>query len=99
MARDKEVDWENYKLTSSDPKIEAEIVQRGKTFYKWWLPWSSGQPEDLWHYTDTEGFRAIITNGTLRLSHSRLLNDSTETALGWSRVTSELDTEIASTPP
>jgi hypothetical protein len=97
MAGDNDVDWEkDYELTSSDPKIEAEIEQLGKTFYESWLPWSSGQPENLWHYTDTEGFRAIITNGTLRLSHSRLLNDSTETALGWARVTSELDTEIAS---
>ncbi|MGA8807402.1 MAG: DUF2971 domain-containing protein [Thermoanaerobaculia bacterium] len=96
MAGDDAIDWDNYELSSSDPAIESEIDQLGKTFYQWWLPWSAGQPNSLWHYTDAEGFRAIITNGTLRLSHSRLLNDSTESALGWSRVTSELDTEIAS---
>src|SRR5258706_6810887 len=99
MAGDNEVDWENYELTSSDPKIEAEIEQLRTTFHQWWLPWSAEQPNWLWHYTDTEGFRAIITNGTLRLSHSRLLNDATESALGWSRVTSELDAEIASQVP
>jgi hypothetical protein len=96
MHGDEDVNWENYALTSSDPAIEAEIDRLGKTLREWWQPWSSRQPEKLWHYTDAEGFRAIIANGTLRLSHSRLLNDSTETALGWSRVTSELEAEIAS---
>lgn len=57
---------------------------------------SSHLPGTLWHYTTTEGLRAILSSHRLRLSHARFLNDSSEIALGWSRVTAALDGAIFS---
>lgn len=54
------------------------------------------RPPTLWHYTTTEGMRAILSSHRLRLSHVRFLNDSSEIALGWSRVTTALDEAINS---
>lgn len=53
-------------------------------------------PAILWHYTTAEGLRAILTSHRVRLSHARFLNDSSEIALGWSRVTAALDKAISS---
>ena len=32
----------------------------------------------LWHYTDTQGFKGIVRNRTIRLSHPSFLNDPSE---------------------
>src|SRR5690242_19324327 len=53
------------------------------------------RPEILWHYTSTDGIREIVSNGRVRLSDARFLNDPREIAFGWQRVTARLDAEIA----
>jgi len=79
-----------------DPRIERQLVALKESFTTDWAAFSARAPDPLWHYTDAEGFRGIVTNGTFRFSHTRLLNDPTEIVQGWSLVISELEAEIAS---
>jgi hypothetical protein len=92
---EEEIDYENYSEGPFDPKIETPLVALGESFEKYWKAFSAGRPDLLWHYTNADGFQGIVTNGTFRFSHARLLNDTTEVALGWQRVTEELEAEIA----
>jgi hypothetical protein len=93
---EEEIDDRNYSLGPFDHKIEARLENLGASFDEEWSAFSAGRPELLWHYTNADGFQGIVTNGTFRFSHARLLNDTTEVALGWQRVTEELEAEIAS---
>jgi hypothetical protein len=77
-----------------DERTEAVLKKLQADLEQDWAATTADPPDVLWHYTDAEGFRSIVTNGNFRFSHARVLNDPTEIALGWSRVTSELDAEI-----
>jgi hypothetical protein len=57
---------------------------------------SEALPPVLWHYTETDGVRAIIDSSRLRLSHARFLNDPTEIAFGWDVATKALESAISS---
>src|SRR5437763_126413 len=89
-------EFDDYSLGPFDDAIEALLNELSLAFTRRWNELRTHVPPDiLWHYSGAEGFRAILTFGTLRLSHSRMLNDPTEHAYAWSAISEVLDREIA----
>jgi hypothetical protein len=88
-------DFKDYSIGPFDERIEGLLDELSTELLRRWNELHAKPPEVLWHYTDGEGFRSILKHGTLRFSHSQLMNDPTEHAFGWSRVTEALDREIA----
>lgn len=88
-------DSDEYSLGPFDKRIEGLLEGLQARLLEKWNALRAEPPEPLWHYTNADGFRAIITSETLRFSHSRLMNDATEHAFGWSRVVETLNAEIA----
>jgi hypothetical protein len=86
---------DDYSLGPFDERLERLLEELNGELLRKWKALRAEPPELLWHYTDAEGFRSIVTFETLRFSHSRLMNDATEHAFGWSRVSEVLDRETA----
>ena len=86
---------DDYALGPFDERIEELLRDFHAVLSQRWNALRAVPPDVLWHYTDTEGFRSMLTHGKLRFSHSRLMNDATEYAFGWSRVTESLDREVS----
>src|SRR5438046_2587440 len=87
-------DSDDYSLGPFDERIDKLLEALHARLLEKWNSLRAEPPEPLWHYTDADGFRAIITSEALRFSHSRLMNDATEHAFGWSRVVEALTREI-----
>jgi hypothetical protein len=89
-------EFDDYVLGPFDEPIEVLLSELSLAFTRRWDELRTHvPPEILWHYSGAEGFRAILTFGTLRLSHSRMLNDPTEHAYAWAAISELLDREIA----
>jgi hypothetical protein len=89
------IDYDNYSLGPFDERVEGLLSEAKAALLRCWNELHAEPPEVLWHYTAADGFRSILTHGTLRFSHSQLMNDATEHAFGWSRVTEVLSNEAA----